>query len=335
MDTKTKSRTTTATNAAESLKGLWRDLITNGEFIINADDSRGEITLVNGEPCLRAYDKDDKEILPAERSRKVGAHVLKSQHFRGRRPGSAKREMRFGPPPPPQRDGFLVADPKHPNSIMMRPYVTFKLGCGQRIGCVRNGWPISTKGHFLGLICTETSDGITYPWVEQRLTPETIELILELALAVGPSYAVGYNPKDFGASQEQFHVHIVDDDYAVERAARVRLAGGGSFPLYPAGCLILEKASSATISQWVRRLDAHGILTNLLVRSDVAYIYPRRRGIGIISEFPAGMIAFSELSGVWICSDEIYEVIDEEWLRVALRKVTVPVEDAWGMVMSG
>lgn len=311
---------------------LWVEQIANGEFPITADDSRGEIALLNGEPTLRAYDKDGKEIRPAERLRKIGGLVLRSQHFRSRRPGGARREARFGPPSAPQRDGFLVAQPEHPNSIMGRPYVSFRLGCGHEIGCFNNGWPISTRGHFLGLICENTEGEINYPWIEQRLTPETIELIAELALAVGPSYAIGYNPISLGASQQQFHVHIVKDEYAVEKAPRFLLAGGGSFPLYAAGCLILENAAPEKIADCVLRLEAYGILANLLLRSGIAYIYPRRRGVGIVSEFPTGMIAFSELSGVWICSDEIYDAADEECLRVALRKVTVPVEEAWRMV---
>jgi len=65
------------------------------------------------------------------------------------------------------------------------------------------------------------------------------------------------------------------------------------------------------------------------------YVYPRRPGVGIVPESPGGMIGFSELSGHWIFSDELlYEEIDEDCVRVALRKVTVPVEEAWGIVIA-
>ena len=76
-----------------------------------------------------------------------------------------------------------------------------------------------------------------------------------------------------------------------------------------------------------------GVAVNLLVRERTAYVFPRRPGVGIVPEFPTGLIGFCELSGLWICSNKsVYTALDEEYLRVAHRKVTLAVDEAWPIV---
>jgi hypothetical protein len=332
---KTKPRSTSAHNIGEFVTKFWRELLANNEVKINSDDgAQGGVVLSDGKPQWWAHDKNGNDVDPVERSRTCGSHRITYNWFRGQKP-AAKRELRFGPPSPPQRDGFFTGQPSHPLSIMARPWFGIELADRRQIGCVANGFPFAAEGHLLALIGKFTDGDIAYPWIAQSLNSETVKLILDLALALGDAYAVGFNPPYGGASQEQFHGHVVKTgEYPVERAVRVPLAGGCSFPLYPAGCLILENAFAQTISAWVGRLRAYGIVSNLLVRGRTAYVFPRRPGVGIVPDFPAGLIAFSELSGHWICSDEsVYEAIDEDSLRTALRRTTLPVDEAWSIAM--
>jgi hypothetical protein len=146
---------------------------------------------------------------------------------------------------------------------------------------------------------------------------------------------IAFNPPYFGATQAHFHLHVLKRGaYPVECAIRISLDGGGAFPLYPAGCLILENASPETLTNWLDRLTERGIASNLLVREKTAFVFPRRPGIGVLPEFPAALIAFSELAGHWITSHEkIFEALDEDYLRTALRRATISADEAWPIAL--
>ena len=328
----TKSRIISDNNIGEALSKLWEELCANDEVRINVGGAAGGVTLISGKPHWWARDKDGKEVKPAERSRICGCHEVTYSWLRGQRPAVSRK---FGPPPPPQRDGFLIGQPDHLLSIMRRAWLSVNLGEQREIGCVVNGFPFVAGGHFLALIAKFTDGRISYPWAEQCMSFGTVKLVLDLALRLGPEYAVGFNPPYYGATQAQFHVHLVKrDEYPVERAVRVPLDAGGAFPLYAGGCLILESASPDTLSGWLARLGERGIASNLLIRKRTAYVFPRRPGVGVVAEFPAGLIAFSELSGHWITSDEsVFDELDEDYLRTALRRATIPVDEAWGIAM--
>lgn len=330
---KTKSRIASPHDLRDHLKEQWTELARNRELdIVAADGARGGIVLDDtGQHRWEAVDKDGSPIAPVERRRNCGLYQLVLNALRGRRPGGAGA-VSFGPSPQPQPDGFYSEQPGHPLSIKRRSFVGVDLGGGRQVALVRNGFPFNLHGHWLALIAKFTESSIDYPWGQQFLSFEIVKLMFDLAAVLGREYCVAFNPPLFGATQWQLHFHVARiEEHPVERAVRVPLAGGGAFPLYPAGCLISENSSPATFWAWIRRLQEAGISANLLVRDRCAYLFPRRPGVGVLPGFPAGMIAFSELAGVFICSSsgDLFEALDEHCLREAHRRTTLPVDEVW------
>ena len=327
--TKTKFTITTAPNIGEAADNHWLQAVASNEvYITAANGVKGGLVLTNGEIEWSASDAAGKRIDPVESGRVCGSQKLFYNYMRGQRPVAPAR---FGPPPPPQRDGFFPGQPSHPLSIKRRPCLVVEMGEGRKIALVPNGFPFVAEGHFLAFHAKMIDDDVVYPWVEQRLNSETSKLILDLAVALGPDYAVGYNDPGTGGTQRLFHPQVLKvGEYPVERAVRIPLADGAAFPLYSAGCLIAENVLPDTLLSWVERLQGRGVALNLLVRDRTAFVFPRRSGVGIVPEFPTGLIAFSELSGHWICSNErVYTALDEDYLRTAHRKVTLGVDEAW------
>lgn len=335
---KTKSRIASADILAADLKAQWWELADNRELdTIAGDGARGGIVLdEKGQLRWEAVDKNGNQIAHVERKRDCGPFQVVQNKLRGRRPNDAGA-LRFGPPSQPQPDGFYCERPDHPLSVNRRAYVAIELSDGRQVALVRNGFPFNMHGHWLAFLAKFIGSEIGYPWREQSLSFEIIKLMFDLAGTLGREYCVAYNPPLLGATQWQLHFHVeLVGEHPVERAVRIPLAGGGAFPLYPAGCLISENNSPATLWAWIRRLAEAGIGANLLMRDHVAYLFPRRSGIGVLPEFPAGgVIAFSELCGMFICSssDALFEALDENSLRDALRRTTLPVDEAWPIAM--
>ena len=204
---KTQSRIVPAENFGPALTQHWQALCASGDLKITAPGGvTGGIALVQGRLEWFARDPQGREVDPVERTRTCGSQQLSFNWLRGQKPASIRN---FGPPPPPQRDGFFVEQPDHPLSIMRRPWLGVRFADGREIACFANGFPILAQGHMLALIAKFDNGVITYPWLEQRLNFETIRLTLDLAAALGNSHALSFNPPFFGATQGHFHLHVL------------------------------------------------------------------------------------------------------------------------------
>jgi hypothetical protein len=329
---KTTFTRTTAADIRTAIEIHWREAIEGKEVQVRMPNgANGGVVYVNSELQWFANDAVGNKIEPVERSRSCGSQTVSYNYIRGQRPAAA---VRFGPPAPPERDGFFPRQPENPLSIRRRRCLVVGISGGREVGLVPNAFPFAAQGHFLAFLAQVIDDEVQFPWIEQHLNFETLSLILDLAADLGPHYAVGYNDPKVGGTQLMFHPQVVKAAvHPVERAVRIPLADGAAFPLYSAGCLIAQNASAAMLLSWVRRLQMQEVPLNMLVRERTVYLFPRRKGVGVVPEFPSGMIAFSELAGNWICSsDRVYEALEEHHLRNAHEKVTLPVDEAWAIV---
>src|SRR5205814_4534540 len=114
--------------------------------------------------------------------------------------------------------------------------------------------------------------------------------------------------------------------FPVEEALRISV-GEFFYPFgWSAGCIGIEQANTDQVWRTVDRLQRRCPI-NLLIRGDTVFIYARRPGIELTSQFPSNVMAFFELSGVVLVSDErVFAALTEALVATAMQRTGWPIE---------
>ncbi len=308
------------------LDDLWLDNVRNKSIWVKLPSGRqgGLVEEDDGNLSWRAFDDAGEPVSPVEVIQTVGPFEKRFKRIRGERPHA--KFIRFGAQPTPSGDGFFVSSPQNPLSIKRRKCLVFEGGV---LGAVHNGFPYEKNGHFLLLQASVRGCDVDFPYAPQALTPGVVAAFFKLAEHLGDRWALAYNDLHAGATQNWLHAHALrGDPFPVERFHRVALGGGVSYALgYPAGVLAFEGVGAAGLWPFFLKLQESKTPCNMLVRGQTVFIYGRNRHFEMISEFPTGAMAVSELSGRLLLSDhQIYESLDAVMIRQAIAKTTKTVE---------
>ncbi len=329
---KTQTQAVCIDKLSTVLPSFWSEAVNNGEIHIRLGDGAegGLKTVAPGEFDWSALDERHQPITPVELVEHCGPFVKVWNWLRSHKIGAPK-EIRFGRLPAPTRDNFLVSKPDDSRSIVNRPWLAVLAHGTTKLAAIPNAFPYLKDGpHYMVIPAAwEDESAVQFPYVPQRMTLETARYILEIAASVGADFCVSRNEIHAGCSQDWQHDHLLGCQlFPVEKVYRAK-AGRFTYPLgYPAGCVVIERADTMSLWQCITRLQDMEIPFNLLIRDRTVFLFARRVEFEMVSHFPCGVMAVSELSGRLLIGDkDLWRNLDEMTIRTAMARTTRSVEE--------
>lgn len=195
-----------------------------------------------------------------------------------------------------------------------------------------NSFPTEPYGQLLWLPVQIEGQWVTIPHLPQRWDLYLLEDFLVLAgMSQGMAFLWNSYPGG-GASVLHFHIHSVvhDSERAIENASAGRLVtqGGRLIESYPPRGLVWEREATAEELYFCdTNLIEAGYPPNILWVKDRTFMFPRDPEQEVTAEFPAGVLAGNELTGVVTSANrEVYETLTWPELQTAFRKGTADPE---------
>jgi hypothetical protein len=226
---------------------------------------------------------------------------------------------------------FFCADPANPISLRnRRPLYRHKLR--QRYwNAYYNAIPFEARGHLLWVPSTP-DPAHKLPHLPQILNSTFVKDLLALAQHA-PSWRFSYSSLHAGASVNHFHAQSVlrTGRLAIDSAAVREDRGFHVLSGYPAEGFVFDAHDSADLlALTVDRLQARSLPFNLHITHPKAYLFVRNPDHEIVAEFPADVLAATDLSGKVITSSaETYASIDAKRITQAISKTCL---DAAGVI---